>query len=110
MNYYVYILTNKSGTLYTGVTNDLERRVRQHKARAISRFTARYKIDRLVYYERFNDVTQAIEWEKRIKGWVRVKKIALIELANPQWEDLSSGWYEDVGGMSVAGVRDPSLR
>jgi|SRR5687768_10163004 len=110
MNYYVYILTNKSGTLYTGVTNDLERRVRQHKARAISRFTARYKIDRLVYYERFNDVTQAIEWEKRIKGWVRVKKISLIESVNPNWDDLSATWDEELGETTTSGVRDPSLR
>ena len=110
MNYYVYILTNKSGTLYTGVTNDLERRVRQHKERAIPGFTARYKIDRLIYYERFEDVSQAIEWEKRIKGWVRVKKIALIESVNPSWDDLSATWDEELGETTASGVRDPSLR
>ena len=110
MDYYVYILTNKSGTLYTGVTNDLERRVRQHKDRAVPGFTARYRIDRLVYYERFNDVHQAIEWEKRIKGWVRAKKIALIESLNPKWDDLSAGWYEETDETTVTVIRDPSLR
>jgi putative endonuclease len=92
--FYVYILANRSRTLYTGVTNDLEHRVRQHKAGAGSEFTSRYHITRLVYYEAFTDVRQAIEWEKRIKGWTRAKKVALIEERNPHWKDLAEDWFE----------------
>jgi putative endonuclease len=92
--YYVYIMTNRSRTLYTGVTNDLERRVYEHKDRIGSRFTSKYNINRLVHFEVFSDIRDAIAREKRIKGWLRAKKIALIESANPSWEDLSAGWYE----------------
>lgn len=81
-------------TLYIGVTNNLMRRVREHKARAGPGFTAKYKLDRLVYFERFEDVHNAIEREKRIKGWLRIKKIALIVSMNPSWNDLSEEWYE----------------
>jgi putative endonuclease len=90
--YYVYIMTNKSRTLYAGVTNDLERRVFEHKNKLVQGFTSKYNITRLVWYEMFGDIHQAIESEKRIKGWVRAKKIALIELRNPEWKDLSAGW------------------
>ncbi len=76
--YFVYIMTNRSKTLYTGVTNNLIRRVREHKTGIGSGFTAKYKLDRLVYFERFQDVHNAIEREKRIKGWLRIKKIALV--------------------------------
>ncbi len=93
-NYYVYILTNRSKTLYTGVTNDLIRRVYEHKQKLIPGFTQKYNIDKLVYYEETVDVTAAIAREKQIKGWLRVKKIALIESMNPQWHDLSADWYE----------------
>jgi len=93
--YYVYIMTNRSGTLYTGVTNDLERRVYEHKSRIGSRFTTRYKIDRLVHFETFSNVLDAIAREKQIKGWVRAKKTTLIESANPRWEDLSAAWYRE---------------
>jgi putative endonuclease len=87
----VYILANRSHTIYTGVTNDLENRVRQHKAKEHpSCFTARYNITRLVYYEEFPDAWQAIEWEKRIKGWVRAKKVALIIERNKYWRDLAA--------------------
>ncbi len=96
--YYVYIMTNRPGTLYTGVTNDLERRVYEHNSRTGSRFTSRYKIDRLVHFETFSDVLEAIAREKQIKGWLRQKKIALIESNNPSWEDLSAGWYEATEG------------
>jgi putative endonuclease len=92
--YFVYIMTNRSKTLYTGVTNNLMRRVREHKSGAGSGFTAKYKLDRLVYFERFEDVHNAIEREKRIKGWLRIKKIALIVSVNPSWKDLSGEWYE----------------
>lgn len=92
--YFVYIMSNRSKTLYTGVTNCLIRRVREHKLGMGSGFTSRYKLDRLVYFERFEDVHRAIGREKEIKGWLRVRKIALIVDANPAWKDLSVGWYE----------------
>jgi putative endonuclease len=92
--YYVYIMTNKSRTLYTGVTNDLERRVYEHKHKLIKGFTSKYHITKLVWYETFPDIQQAIEGEKRIKGWVRSRKITIIEAQNPNWEDLSQVWYE----------------
>jgi putative endonuclease len=92
--YFVYIMTNRSKTLYTGVTSSLMRRVREHKERTGSGFTAKYKLDRLVYFERFEDVHNAIEREKRIKGWLRMKKIALIVSVNPAWKDLSLEWCE----------------
>lgn len=87
--YYVYIMTNSSRTLYVGVTNDLERRVQQHKLKQIPGFTAKYNITQLVYYEETADVLAAIAREKTIKGWLRAKKIALIESINPKWLDLS---------------------
>ncbi len=93
-NYYVYILTNRSKTLYTGVTNDLIRRVYEHKQKLIPGFTQKYNIDKLAYYDETVDVTAAIAREKQIKGWLRVKKIALIESMNPEWHDLSADWYE----------------
>ena len=90
--YYVYIMTNRSGTLYTGVTSNLEQRVYEHKCRMGSKFTSRYRIDRLVHFEGFSDILDAIAREKQIKGWLRAKKMALIESANPNWEDLSAHW------------------
>ena len=87
--YYVYILTNKSGTLYTGVTNNLTRRVFEHKNGQVDGFTKRYNLKYLVYYEATNDVHAAIAREKQIKGWLRVKKLALINSVNPEWRDLS---------------------
>ena len=98
--YYVYIMTNHSRTLYTGVTSDLERRVYQHKHKEIPGFTARYNIKQLVYYETTRDVRSAIAREKQIKGWRRVKKVALIEAGNAHWEDLSEGWYGTEGPSS----------
>jgi putative endonuclease len=92
--YCVYILTNKSGTLYVGVTNDLERRMFEHKNSLNEGFTKKYKINRLMYYESFNDIHEAIYREKQIKGWRRDKKIALIEEDNPTWQDLSADWFE----------------
>lgn len=93
-NYYVYIVTNGSKTLYTGVTNDIIRRVYEHKQKLIPGFTQKYKIDKLAYYEETVDVTAAIAREKQIKGWLRVKKIPLIESMNPEWFDLSADWYD----------------
>jgi putative endonuclease len=92
--YFVYIMTNRSKTLYTGMTNNLIRRVREHKEARGSDFTTKYKLDRLVYFERFEDVRNAIERERRIKGWLRIKKIALIVSVNPAWRDLSLPWTE----------------
>ncbi|MEP7198795.1 MAG: GIY-YIG nuclease family protein [Chloroflexota bacterium] len=93
--FYMYIVSNRSHTLYVGVTNDLQRRVHQHKHKLVEGFTSKYKMDMLVYYEETSDVRAAIEREKQIKGWLRAKKIALIESVNPKWKDLSAGWYAD---------------
>jgi putative endonuclease len=92
-SYYVYIMTNKSKTLYTGVTNNLERRVYEHKHKLVAGFTSKYNITKLVYYEETNDVQAALTREKQIKGWLRSKKIALIESENLEWKDLSLDWY-----------------
>lgn len=92
--YYVYIMTNRSKTLYTGVTNDLLRRVYEHKNKMVEGFTKKYNITKLVYYEDTNDVEEAIAREKQIKGWLRRKKIALIESINPEWKDLSEEWFQ----------------
>ncbi len=91
--YYVYIMASRSLTLYIGVTNNLLRRAFEHKTHAIEGFTARYHIDRLVYYERFPVVDRAILREKQLKRWSRAKKIALIKTMNPTWLDLSEGWF-----------------
>ena len=93
--YYVYILASKSRVLYTGITSDLYRRVWEHKNKQVPGFTARYNIHRLVYYEEYSRVSDAIAREKQIKGWLRSKKVALIEAHNPGWVDLSDGWYEE---------------
>ena len=91
--YFVYISSNRSKTLYVGVTNNLIRRMREHKEARGSDFTSRYKLDRLVYFERFEDIRNAIEREKVIKGWLRIKKMALIVSVNPTWADLSVEWF-----------------
>ena len=93
--YYVYILTNRSKTLYVGVTNNLEKRMYEHKAKLAPGFTNKYNLTRLAYYERTSDIESAIAREKQIKGWLRRKKIALIESSNPQWKDLSLEWRPD---------------
>ncbi len=93
MPYYVYILTNKSGTLYTGVTNNLERRVYEHKNKFIDGFTKKYGLTRLVYFEEASDINSAISREKQIKGWLRKKKIELIRSLNPRWLDLAQEWF-----------------
>lgn len=91
--YYVYIMSNQSRTLYTGVTSDLEQRVFQHKKKLFDGYTKKYNLTMLVWYDRFSDINQAIESEKMIKGWRRSKKISLIEEQNPRWEDLADGWF-----------------
>ncbi|MEA3307909.1 MAG: GIY-YIG nuclease family protein [Chloroflexota bacterium] len=90
--YYVYIMTNTSRTLYTGVTNNLVRRVYEHKRGHGSKFTTKYHITWLVYSEVYNDVRDAIGREKQIKSWRRSKKVALIEAVNPKWRDLTLDW------------------
>ena len=92
--YYVYIMTNKSGTLYVGMTNDIKKRIYEHKNKLIAGFTKKYNINRLIYFEVFGDAYSAIAREKTIKGWLRKKKIDLINKANPDWKDLSCDWYE----------------
>ena len=92
--YYVYIMTNRSKTLYTGVTSKLEKRVYEHKHGLTGGFTSKYKVDRLVYFERFANVRSAIAREKQIKGMSRLKKMALIVSMNPESKDLSEGWYD----------------
>ena len=87
--YFVYIMTNRSGTLYVGVTNDLMQRVAQHRTGETPGFTSAYRIDRLVYYERTSDVWVALNREKEIKGWSRRKKLSLIAEMNPTWRDLA---------------------
>ena len=82
------------GVLYTGVTNDLIRRVHEHRQKLTGGFTARYNASKLVLYEGTSDIESAITREKQIKGWVRRKKIALIESLNPYWEDLAEGWLD----------------
>ena len=88
--YFVYILTNYTNkVLYTGMTNDLRRRIYEHKSGINKGFSFKYKTHKLVYYEQYNHPQEAIAREKQIKGWLRVKKIALIEGMNPDWKDLS---------------------
>ncbi|HEX8905183.1 MAG TPA: GIY-YIG nuclease family protein [Longimicrobiaceae bacterium] len=89
-SYYVYILSNASRTLYVGVTNDLARRVWEHKEKKAHGFTAKYNVTRLVYFEETINVLAAITREKEIKSWRRAKKVALVNAANPQWRDLSA--------------------
>lgn len=90
--YYVYIMTNITGILYTGVTNALERRVYEHKMKLVPGFTARYNLNQLVYYEITGSIEAAITREKQIKGWLRNKKVSLINAVNPRWKDLSEDW------------------
>jgi putative endonuclease len=93
-DYFVYVMTNVTGMLYVGVTSNLEGRVYQHKMKLIPGFTSRYNLTQLVYYEWTEDVVAAITREKQIKGWLRKKKVALIESMNPGWRDLSSDWNQ----------------
>jgi putative endonuclease len=88
--YYVYIMGSKSGTLYTGITNDLVRRVYEHKNKLVPGFTTRYNCSRLLYFEAGDSAEGAITRERQVKGWLRSKKIALIKTVNPKWDDLSS--------------------
>jgi len=91
--YYVYILTNwNNKVMYIGVTNDLSRRLFEHKNHTVDGFTSKYNVNKLVYYESVNHPREAIEREKQLKGWVRQKKNELVESLNPDWTDLSEQW------------------
>ena len=92
--YWVYILANKkNGTLYIGVTGNLVLRISQHKKRLVEGFTKKYKVDKLVYFEKFNGVNDAIRREKQLKKWNRAWKIKLFEEINPNWDDLYDNYY-----------------
>ena len=91
-NYYVYILSNEARTLYIGVTNNLERRLYEHKNKITRGFTKKYNLTKLIYYETYTDIRNAISREKQLKGWLRIKKITLIDEDNPGWDDLSLPW------------------
>jgi putative endonuclease len=94
--YWVYIVASLTGTLYIGMTNNLERRVAEHKDGTYEGFASKYGCNRLVYWESFDDVRKAIDREKQLKGWRREKKIALIETPNPRWEDLAKSWGQRI--------------
>ena len=87
--YFVYILASKrNGTIYIGVTNDLQRRIVEHREKKIPGFTKRYGVTMLVYFEEYEDPRYAINREKQLKGWLRKKKLALIESVNPEWKEI----------------------
>ncbi len=91
-NFYVYVLASTSGTLYIGITNNLYRRLSEHKQNLVEGFTEKYNCHKLVYYEHYTDVNIAIGREKQLKKWSRIKKQNLIKSINAQWKDLSEGW------------------
>jgi putative endonuclease len=103
--YWVYIVSSRTGTLYIGVTNNIERRMREHKSGEFEGFASAYQCNRLVYWESFDDVHKAIGREKQLKGWRRSKKIALVEAMNPRWEDLAEKWGAEMvfAGQSITG-------
>jgi putative endonuclease len=92
--YFVYILASITRTIYIGMTNDIDRRLYEHKNKLAEGFTSKYGVDRLVYFEQFNDVKLAIARETELKKWRREKKIALIESVNPDWDDITAKWGE----------------
>ncbi len=93
-NYYGYILSSYTGTLYIGISNDLDRRTLEHQMGTIPGFTQRYRVTLLVYFERFDSARAAIAREKQLKGWRRERKLQLIRTVNPKLEDLSAGWID----------------
>jgi len=106
-SYWTYIMASISRVIYVGVTNELERRVWEHKQETAKGFTKRYNCTKLVWFEEFREIRDAIACEKRIKGLLRARKIALIEEKNPYWRDLSESWYQ---GAKPKNDRDSSLR
>ena len=93
--YCSYMMGSYCGALYAGVTNDLTRRLYEHQQKFVEGFTKKYNVTKLVYYEAADSIEAAIEREKQVKGWLRRKKVALIESVNPYWEDLAKEWYEE---------------
>jgi putative endonuclease len=93
--YYLYILASASRVLYTGMTNNLRRRLFEHRQKRIAGFTQKYNVTQLMHFEVFGDVRRAIAREKQVKAWTRAKRIALIESTNPHWKDLSADWFPD---------------
>ena len=93
--YYVYMLASPSGVLYTGVTNNIQRRVNEHRLKLIPGFTRKYNVTKLVHYESFGEIHSAIAREKQIKAWTRQKRVALIESRNPKWADLTVDWFAE---------------
>ena len=92
--YWVYVLASRSRVLYTGVTNDLARRVKEHRQHLVPGFTEKYRVTRLAHFEEFGNIRDAIAREKQIKGWVRARKLELIEARNPTWADLAENWFQ----------------
>lgn len=96
-NYFIYILASrKNGTLYIGITNNLQKRIYEHKNELLEGFTKKYGVKRLVYFEQTNDIQSAIQREKNLKKWKREWKINLIEMSNPEWKDLAVDWYSSI--------------
>ena len=108
--YYVYIMASRSLTLYTGVTGDIYHRALQHRAGEIEGFTKKYHINRLVYYETFKYVNNALAREKQIKAWTRSKRLALIKTMNPAWQDLADGWGEPTKMQIPRSARDDNTK
>jgi putative endonuclease len=108
--YFVYILASRSRVLYVGVTNDLARRIWEHRNKEASGFTSQYNVTRLVHCETFPTARQAIAREKQLKGWRRDKKVALIESANPEWRDLADGWYDGRDASTLRSDSGQALR
>jgi putative endonuclease len=98
--FWVYIAASRTGTLYTGMTNNIERRMREHKSGEFEGFAGKYGCNRLVYFESFDEVQKTINREKQLKGWTREKKIVLIESRNPRWQDFAEKWGDK---MAFAG-------
>jgi putative endonuclease len=106
---YVYILASSFKRIYIGVTTDLMQRVAEHKSKANAQsHTAKYNIDRLVYFERFTTITAAIQREKQLKGWLRTRKLDLIISTNPLWQDLSADWGKPIPPFKESDLRSPS--
>jgi putative endonuclease len=104
--YWVYIMASLTGTLYIGVTSTIFTRNSQHKNKHFEGFTAKYGCDRLVYFESFGDIRDAIQREKVLKGWRRSKKVTLVESVNPRWQDLAESWGRQMLFQNQT-IRDP---
>jgi putative endonuclease len=106
--FHVYILANASKMLYIRVTNDLQRRTYEHKHKLVPGFSAKYNLHRLVYFEAFGHVGDAIMREKQLKGWLRSRKVALIQSQNPKWLDLAADWFRTANQASNATKAPPA--